>query len=146
VKRWAAPGLSGFLFLLCWTVEASAETPAEAAKRWGLPGNWKVDCAAPISSTNWSLTYAIRQGKLFQDRDNGQAHDSVPMPLAVVNPDGSMRVRMDYEHTLEVHWIKDAKGRVRALDSQIVETGAFVIRNGKFVNGGNDSLWQTRCY
>src|SRR5262249_2985718 len=84
------------LAILGTSAVSHAQKTAETATRWGLLGNWKLDCSTPTSSGNGRLSYVVRGGKLFHDRDFGDRKDSSPVTLATSRPDGSIEVVINF--------------------------------------------------
>ncbi|MCX7360976.1 MAG: hypothetical protein NTV97_03715 [Alphaproteobacteria bacterium] len=127
---------------------ASAETPAQAAARWGLLGTWRLDCTTPASQANQSFTFAVREGRLFQDRNlGGDAQDSSPMTQATIRPDGKILLTTVFSGgTREAVFMKSDDGRRRrVMSNRGVDTDEYTIRDGLYVSNGQPTPWSTRC-
>jgi hypothetical protein len=137
-----------FLTLLVPCEASLAQTTAQTASKWGLLGNWKLDCSAPASSSNGNLAYAVRGGKLFHDRDFGDRKDSSPVTLATKKPDGSLELVIHFvglKQTRQFLLMKGSDGRLRALSNRNADTNEYTIVGGKFTANGDETPWQTRC-
>lgn len=133
-------------FALCQT--AIADTAAEAAAKWGLLGAWMPDCAKPASRKNAELTYVVRQGKLFKDRDYGDGRDSSEVISTTILPDGAIEHVVKYESlglTRRAVDVKDSEGRKRTLINEDLGSGRYVIKDGRFLSNGAASIWLSHC-
>lgn len=142
--------LLGLVFLaVLATSEASlAQTAAETASRWGLLGIWRLDCSQPVSRSDGALQYVVRGGKLFHDREFGDARDSSSVMSATAKADGSIEVTVkfvSFSQTRQYSFVKGRDGRIRAVSNRNVDTDEYSIRNGTFTGNGNSTPWQTRC-
>lgn len=129
-------------------VQAQALTVPEAASRWGLLGTWRLDCSQPKSRANPDLSYVVRGGKLFHDRDFTTNADSSAVMSATVKDDGSMEIVVNFtslSQTRQFSFVKGGDGRIRAVSNRNVGTNEYTIVDGKFTSNGNITPWQTRC-
>lgn len=127
---------------------AAAQTTAEVARKWGLLGTWRLDCTQPRSESNPDLAYAVRDGKLFHDRDFGKNRDSSAVVTAVVKADKSIEVVVNFvslRQTRQFALMKGPDGRIRAISNRNVDTNEYSIKDGKFTSNGGTPPWQTRC-
>ena len=62
-----------FLGILATSETSVAQTVSETASEWGLLGTWRIDCSTPVSRSNGDSRYVVREGKLFLDREFGDA-------------------------------------------------------------------------
>jgi hypothetical protein len=125
-----------------------AQTAAETARTWGLLGTWRLDCNKPASRADGELQYVVREGKLFHDREFGDARDSSTVTSLVAKADGSIDVVVNFTsigQTREFSLIKGKDGRIRATSNRNVDTNEYSIRDGKFSFNGASTPWQTRC-
>jgi hypothetical protein len=131
------------------TSEASlAQTAAETASRWGLLGTWRLDCSQPPSRSDGNLQYVVRGGRLFHDREFGDARDSSTVLSARTKADGSIELVVNFvsiSQTREFSLIKGRDGRIRATSNRNIDTNEYSIRGGTFAANGNTTPWQTRC-
>ncbi len=138
-----------FILAVLATTEASlAQTVAQTASRWGLLGSWKLDCSKPASRSNGDLQYVVRGGKLFHDREFGDARDSSSVMSATTKADGSITLVVSFvsfSQTRQFSFIKGSDGRIRAISNRNVDTNEYSIKDGKFTANGNDTPWQARC-
>jgi hypothetical protein len=125
-----------------------AETPADAASRWGLLGAWRTDCRAPVTQDGSELTYAVRNGRLFLDRDWGDGEDSNEVASATIDADGSIAVVIVFPSISQTRlnaFIKDGGKRIRSMVSKDVNSGEYSIKDGKFTSNDGASSWLLRC-
>ena len=131
------------------TSEASlAQTAAETASRWGLLGTWRLDCSQPPSRSDGNLQYVVRGGRLFHDREFGDARDSSTVLSAITKADGSIELVVNFvsiSQTREFSLIKGRDGRIHATSNRNIDTNEYSIRGGTFTANGNTTPWQTRC-
>ena len=115
----------------------------------GLLGAWRVDCTTPSSQSNGQLSYVVRDGALFFDRDFGGPGNSSPIVSAKVTDDGAIDLVIDFAslHQRRHNVLqKSADGaRYRALASFGVDGGDATIKDGKLVSNGQVTQWQSRC-
>lgn len=126
-----------------------AQTIAETITRWGLLGEWAIDCKQQVTDTpSARLIYEVRKGNPVQVRHLGKDGDDVSrISRAMVAPDGSLEVVIEYGGNIgpfEIAFIRGPNQQIRAKSSR-KPGGKYTIFDGKFVDGGRPSLWQTRC-
>ena len=65
------------LFSLTLTLEVSAETVAQTARKWGLIGSWSLDCSLPPDRNKGTvLAYVIApDGRVLHRRNFGESTD-----------------------------------------------------------------------
>lgn len=127
---------------------SSAQTIAETASRWGLVGTWRIDCSQPVSRSDGELKYVVRAGRLYHDRNFGDAQDSSAVMSATRKADGSLELVVKFDslnQTRQFAFIKGGDGRIRAISNRNVDTNEYTIKDGKFTANGNTPPWQTRC-
>jgi hypothetical protein len=129
--------------------EAAPVSITDTVFRWGLIGTWRLNCSAPASRSDGELKYVIRGGKLFHDREFGDARDSSPVMSATSKADGSLELVVKFDslsQTRQFSFIKGGDGRIRAISNRNVANNEYTIKDGKFTSNGNPPPWQTRCY
>jgi hypothetical protein len=139
--------LAALLFLVL-APAAHAQSNAEAARKWGLLGVWKTDCTKPLSRSHPDLIYAVRDGVLYHDRNFGDAQDSSPVQLAVLRPDGTLDLTVQFpalSQTRQFVFRKAGEGRKQAVMNRNVNTDEYTVRDGKFTSNGNPTPVQHRC-
>jgi hypothetical protein len=127
---------------------ALAQTAAENAARWGLLGDWRLDCGRPVDNQFSSLSYRVAEGRLFHDRDFGHARDSHPVASARILGDGSIELVISFRDpvtTREFSLIRGRDGRIRAMSNRDVSSNQFTIQGGRFTANGRQTPWQARC-
>jgi len=125
-----------------------AQTNAQTAASWGLLGIWRLDCSKPMSKSNPNLSYVVRSGKLFHDRDFSDARDSSPVMSVIRKADGSLELLVNFtslSQTRQFSFTKGSDGRIRAKSNRNVDTNEYTIKDGKFTATGNTPPWQSRC-
>ena len=145
--------LAGLLFLAMIGLGASppasfAQSSVEAAEIWGLLGTWRLDCKAPASRGNPDLKYAVRDSKLFHDRNFGDTTDSHQVIAATPRPDDLLELIVnfnEFHETRQYGFVHGGPDRLRAIYNRNVDTGDYSIRDGKLTASGNPSGWQYRC-
>jgi hypothetical protein len=55
-------GIAGAWALAAAGMPAFAQTAGETAAKWGLPGEWKLDCKSPASQRNQAIEFTVRGG------------------------------------------------------------------------------------
>jgi hypothetical protein len=145
--------LASLLFLALIGVGAAppaafAQSNVEVAQSWGLIGTWRIDCKAPTSRGNPDLTYVVRDGKLFHDRNFGGTTDSHPVIAATPRPDDVLELIVnfnEFHETRQYGFVHGGPDRLRAIYNRNVDTGDYSIRDGNVTASGNPSGWQYRC-
>jgi len=135
------------LGLGCAAEPCLADTPVQAASRWGLLGSWRSACGAPLTEET-ELTYAVRNGRLFLDRNYGDRSDSSEVASATTGANGSIDVVIVFSSISQTRlnsFIKDGNRRIRAMFSKDVNNGEYSIKDGVFTSDGRASSWLDRC-
>jgi hypothetical protein len=125
-----------------------AQSNADTATQWGLLGAWKIDCKVPANRQDVTSTYVVREGRLFLDRDFGDAKDSSSVALATRKSDGAIELVVNFTSLKQIRQyslMKGSDGRARALSNRNVDTNEYSVTNGKFTANSNETPWQTRC-
>jgi hypothetical protein len=138
-----------FLAVLAMPEASLAQTVADTASKWGLLGTWRLNCGVPASRSDGELKYVVRGGKLYHDREFGDARDSSQVTSATRKPDGSLELVVKFDslsQTRQFSFMKGSDGRIRAISNRNVDTNEYTIKDGKFTSNGNSPPWQTRCY
>jgi hypothetical protein len=142
-------GIAGSLLLAAATAPASAQNAGDAAARWGLLGEWRLDCNMPAGPNNVAIEFVVRDGRLVQERSAGTAKDSTAITSAVVRADGNLETtEMSSSQppvTRQIIRRKQGEGRFFVWSNRAAGTEQYTIRDGKFVNGGNNAPALTRC-
>ena len=136
------------LELLLPVQAALAETPAEAARRWGLIGTWRFNCNAPPDKIDVVLVYAVRNNRLYHDRNWGSGTDSSAITNATIRPDGAIDLLINFtslSQTRQNILKKMPDGRVLTLVSRNVDNDQHTIKDGKVAGSGQPMTLLTRC-
>jgi hypothetical protein len=113
-----------------------AESPAEAAERWRLPGTWKLDCSQPASRANPSFTFVVRDEKLYQTRDLGDLQDANPVTDAAINLDGDLETTLLFPTMArQVVQRKQSDDRYVVWSNRDAFADSYSIKDGHMANG-----------
>ena len=123
---------------------------ARLARQWGLIGTWRTDCNAPISVRSGALSYVIRNGRLYHDRNFGTTRDFYPVARVRLLRNGLLVLTMRFTRfrrpeTRQFGFLKDRSGRKRAWYNWNMTTNRIVIAKGRFVRNGRRIAWLYRC-
>jgi hypothetical protein len=146
--RLGSASLVGALVLAASAAPAWSQTAGEAATKWGLLGEWKLDCKLPTGPNSLSIEFTIRDGKLYQERSSGTAKDSTAITSAVIRADGALETTevssTQPPTTRQIVRRKQGEGRFSVWSNRAAGTEQYSIRDGKFANGGPAPAL-TRC-
>jgi hypothetical protein len=141
--------IAGSLALAVPGTPAFAQTAGETAAKWGLLGEWKVDCKSPASQGNQGIEFIVRDGKLLQERSAGNVKDLTTITSAVAKPDGSLETveitATAPPTTRQLVRRKQGEGRFAVWSNRIAGSERYSIRDGKFTNSGAAAPTITRC-
>jgi hypothetical protein len=125
-----------------------AETPAEAGRRWGLIGTWRFNCNATPDKVDVVLIFAVRNNRLYHDRNWGSGTDSSAITNATIRPDGAIDLLINFtslSQTRQNILKKMPDGRVLTVVSRNVDNDEHTIKDGKVVGSGQPMALLTRC-
>lgn len=147
--RLISAGIAGSLALAAAGTPALAQTAGDTAAKWGLLGEWKLDCRSPTSPGNLAIEFIVRDGKLVQERSDGSAKDVTTITSAVAKPDGSLEtVEISAKTpptTRQIVRRKQGDGRFAVWSNRIAGSEQYSIRDGKLANGGSPASAINRC-
>jgi hypothetical protein len=137
------------LFSLTLTLEVSAETVAQTARKWGLIGSWSLDCSLPVDSNKGTvLAYVIASdGRVLHRRNFGDRTDEGEVITTEVSRDGMLKLRVFFpslKQTREYGLVMQPDGTIRAMYNRN-QKGEYTIRDGKFTASGNPTPPQHKC-
>jgi hypothetical protein len=137
------------LISLMLMLDASAETVAETARKWGLIGPWSLDCSlAPDRNEGAVLAYEIASGDRVMHRRNfGDGTDEGEVVNAEVSGDGMLNLRVFFprlKQTREYGFVMQPDGTMRTMYNRN-RKGKYTIRDGKFTANGNPAPPQHKC-
>lgn len=122
--------------------------PADVAGKWGLLGEWKLNCQAPTSPNNVSIEFVVRDDKLFQDRTAGTVRDTTAITAVGLNSDGMLETTevspTTPPTTRQIVRRKQGEGRFAVWSNRAAGSEQYSIKDGKFANGGTAPAL-TRC-
>jgi hypothetical protein len=121
---------------------------SDVAEKWGLLGEWKLDCRTPTSPNNQAIEFVVRNGKLVLERSTGVAKDVITITSAVAKPDGSLETTevssSNPPMTRQIVRRKQGDGRFVVWSNRIAGSEQYTIKDGRFANGGAAAAI-TRC-
>jgi hypothetical protein len=137
------------LFSLTLTLEVSAETVAQTARKWGLIGAWSLDCSLPPDRNKGTvLAYVIASdGRVLHRRNFGESTDESEVVAAEVSKGGMLNLRVVFpslKQTREYGLVMQSDGTIRAMYNRS-QKGEYSIRDGKFIANGNPTPPQHKC-
>ena len=137
------------LFSLTLTFEASAETVAQTARKWGLIGSWSLDCSLPPDRNKGTvLAYVIASdGRVLHRRNFGESTDESEVVAAEVSKGGMLNLRVFFpslKQTREYGLVMQSDGTIRAMYNRS-QKREYSIRDGKFTANGNPTPPQHKC-
>jgi hypothetical protein len=139
---------AGALLLAATTVPATAQTAGDAAAKWGLLGEWRLDCNVPAAPDNQSIVFAVRDGKLYQERTDGNAKDATTITAAAIRADGTLETTemliAQPPATRQLVRRKQGESRFAIWSNRVAGTEQYSIRDGKFTDG-SPAPALTRC-
>ena len=142
-------GMAGALVLAASVVPTSAQTAGDAAAKWGLLGEWRLDCNTPTGPANLSIGFAIRDGKLFQERTDGAAKDSTAITSAIIRADGTLETTeaaaTQPPTTRQIVRRKQGEGRFAVWSNRAAGSEQYSVRDGKLLATGAVAPPLTRC-
>ena len=139
------------LAVIAWLLPvqaALAETPVEAARRWGLLGTWRFNCNAAPDKIDNVLVYTVRNNRLYHDRNWGSGTDSSVISSATIQPDGTLDLLIAFtslSQTRQNILRKMPDGKVLTVVSRNVDNDQHTIKDGKVVGSGDAMTPLTRC-
>lgn len=130
---------------------ASARSPVDDARKFGLIGTWAIDCKAKPSSSSGFLSYRVEpNGRLVHKRDFGNAKDQNEVTETKLRADGKLEVIFDFKnlsppHKRRVLFMRLPDGSIRSMENQVVGSSDFSVKDGKLIATGNPTPVQRRC-
>jgi hypothetical protein len=129
--------------------EASAQTPAQTASKWGLIGSWALNCSLPPDRGQGArLDYDVAPGgRVVHRRNFGDVKDENQVVSAVVSTDGILNLRVSFpalKETREYGMMKQPDGTIRAMYNRNAKQ-EYTIKDGNFTSNGNPSPKQSKC-
>src|SRR5260370_12411819 len=128
---------------------ASASTVTETASKWGLIGQWSLDCSLPPDrDRGTALIYAIARGDRFVfRRDFGDGKDENDVVGAKVSADGILNLRVYFpslKQTREYGLLMQPDGTIRAIYNRD-RKGEYTMKDRKFTANATPSPSQHKC-
>ena len=131
------------LFMFALTAgTASAATPADIAREWGLIGRWATDCAANLHAKN-SVAYEItKEGRLTYRTD--RVHEIADVRIGENHMLILHTVFPEFRQTRENGIVLQADGTLRSIYNRD-DAGNYTVRDGRFVASGGETSGLHRC-
>jgi hypothetical protein len=136
-------------FSLVLALDASAETVAQTASKWGLIGSWALDCSLPPDRGKGALlAYEVAPGgRVMHRRNFGDVKDENQVLSAKVSGNGMLNLRVSFpglKETREYGMMKQPDGTMRAMYNRNAKE-EYSIKDGNFTSNGNPSPAQHKC-
>jgi hypothetical protein len=137
------------LFFLTLGPDASAETVAQTARKWGLIGPWSRDCSLePGKDKNAMLSYEIiGDDRVVHRRNFGDTTDQNEVVTAEVSGDGMLNLRVffpNFKQTRQYGLMKQPDGSMRTMYNHD-QQDEYSIRDGIFTANGNPTPALHKC-
>ena len=140
------------VFLAVASGSARAQTVAATMTKWGLMGDWSVDCkAAAGDGTAAKLRYAAKpDGSVYHYRNFGDAKSSDKIKSVRVTPEDWLELKIffkeiavgEQDRTFALKRIRT--GVVQAMYNYNAKR-EYSVKDGKFTSNGKDTPLQNRC-
>ena len=138
--------------MLSASASVRAETVAATMTKWGLIGDWSVDCAAAAGSgTAAKLRYAAKpDGSVLHFRNFGDAKSSDKVKSVRITSEDWLELKIffreiavgEQDRTFALKRIRT--GVVQAMYNYNAK-GDYSVKDGKFTSNGKDTPLQHRC-
>jgi hypothetical protein len=132
---------------------ARAETVAATMNKWGLMGEWSVDCAAAAGDgTAAKLRYEAKaDGSVVHYRNFGKDKSSDKIKSVRITPEDWLELKIffkeiavgEQDRTFALKRIRT--GVVKAMYNYNAK-GEYSVKDGKFTSNGQEAPLQNRCY
>lgn len=125
---------------------ASAGSPVEVARKWGLLGSWAVDCsAAPVKGRGAIISYETTAGGNLIYRRDHDPSDVNEVASARLEADGTLVLSIVLPKSRRENGIaRTAEGGIRSTFNR-GEDGVYTIRDGRFVANGKPTPVLAKC-
>jgi len=132
---------------------ASAQTPREVLKDFGLLGTWANDCSKPAASNNFLTIYqGLSNGEVkrtYYDAPNKIYSEFVIKRVTRVAPDQILYEQAG-QNDLQFVTLKKTGNQYRVFSNRS-RAGKEYVQDGKYVKDspathGADTPWQTKCH
>ena len=138
-----------FVLSVTLAAQASAETIAETAGKWGLIGPWSLDCSLPPDRDKGTvLAYQTTPDDGVVHRRNfGDTTDENPVVSAKVSSNGMLNLRVSFlalKQIREYGLMLQPDGTLRAIYNRD-EKKQYSIKDGKFTANGKPTPLQHKC-
>ena len=144
--------LAALLAAMAMTTPASADTNADIAVRWGLPGVWRNDCAKRPSREEVTFRYIVRSGRLLLEREFGDGKHASAVTYADLTDDGSLELTIAFPAPegpgLETRVLVLKRlnaGQLLVWSSRTIGTDQYTIKDGQFTDANPARPLLTRC-
>ena len=125
-----------------------AQTAVQTASNWGLLGEWRRECQSPITDSNPSYLYLVRNGQLYLDRDFAASGTDSSVLSGVRRTAGD-----EIEYVIQFTSLaprqhlnaKSGSNQMRVISNKNLQTGEASVVDGKFTSDGAVTPWMSRC-
>lgn len=134
------------------SASARAETVAATMTKWGLMGDWSVDCAAAAGSgTAAKLRYAAKpDGSVLHFRNFGDAKSSDKVKSVRITPEDWLELKIFFKEIAVGE--QDRTFALKRIQTGVVQAmynynakREYSVKDGKFTSNGKDTPLQHRC-
>jgi hypothetical protein len=134
------------------SASARAETVAATMTKWGLIGDWSVDCAAAAGGgTAAKLRYAAnKDGSVFHYRNFGDAKSSDKVKSVRITPEDWLELKIFFKEIAVGE--QDRTFALKRIQTGVVQAmynynakGEYSVKDGKFTSNGKETPLQHRC-
>lgn len=142
-----------FLAMLLSSELAHADSTSDTVAKFGLIGEWAVDCKAdPGPNLRGRLKYTIgKKGDIVHIRNFGDRTVTDYVKSARITSEGWLELRVLFpelekdgrDRTFAL--AKQPDGTIRAMHSRATNGGERTIQDGKFTSNGKETPRQTKC-
>jgi hypothetical protein len=131
---------------------ASAQSPRDVLRDFGLLGTWATDCSRQSDKDNFYTIYAgMTNGKVrrtyYNTPDRKEPYNEYIITRAIKLPADQLSYRQEGvvdKDKIDVVLLRD--GNRYKIWSSVKEDDTVLVRDGKFPNSGDDSPWQAKCH
>ncbi len=138
------------VLVLCAFVGAAQASDGDVAAKFGLLGEWAVDCAQSASLQNMRQTFTVgAQESVSATVEMGSDHPPARETLAglkLLAPDSIViTFTRESDNYVSLVTLKKKGNRTQVIDSTNTATGEALIRDGMLVRAKRPVPWVTKC-
>jgi hypothetical protein len=127
---------------------ASAETLREAFDGFGLTGEWAGDCRVPASHDNQHFTWTVlsdSKGQMATDYGTSRlSYYDVPFAQRIGDDQIQLKLLNRASNAGLDMVVQKQEGRIHTVSS-VLANGTALIKDGRYVSDGKETLRQEHC-